>query len=153
MNRRRLVLSILSLVLAMPLWLSAAAPSQQPQNMLPATLGNLITAQLIEVVDESGQVLLQGTLTTSSKNTDKTERSAELKSPSGQPAKGKVDIDISLKAGVVTKDEIELSLQRLPAMATCRLLVDGQQVSTFLTTKGGRADIKLSRKITTSAAR
>jgi hypothetical protein len=47
---------------------------------------------------------------------------------------------------VVTKDEIELTADGLPPMASCRLFVDGVQVSEFTTTNKGRVDLKLSRR-------
>jgi hypothetical protein len=45
-----------------------------------------------------------------------------------------------------TKDEIELTAEGLPPRASCKLLVDGVQVSEFTTTNKGHVDLKLSRR-------
>jgi hypothetical protein len=118
----------------------------QSKNELPASLGDLKTAQLVEVRDQSGQVLLHGTLKTSSNKPKETEREAVLESPSGQSAKGKVDVDIDHKDGVDTKGEVEVTMEKLPAMTQLELFIDGTHVSTFTTSKGGKAEVKLERK-------
>ncbi len=87
-----------------------------------------------------------GTLTTSKNTPKKTERSAELTSPSGQKARGEIEVEIERKDGVVTKYEIELELENLPVMATCQLFIDGQSVTSFVTTKAGKAKLELGRK-------
>jgi hypothetical protein len=46
------------------------------------------------------------------------------------------------------KDQIELSLERLPAMTQCELFIDGRHVTSFMTSKAGRAELKLDRKLT-----
>jgi hypothetical protein len=49
----------------------------------------------------------------------------------------------------VTKDEIELTAEGLPASTALKLMVDSQQASTFTTTSKGKVELKLSRKMTT----
>jgi hypothetical protein len=126
---------------------SAVATTAQDRT-LPASVGDLSQAKLVEVRDPGGQALLTGTLTTSKNSPKKTERRAELTSPSGQKAKGEVEVEIERKDGVATKDEIELELENLPAMVTCQLYVDGQTVTSFVTTKAGKAKLELGRKLT-----
>jgi len=122
------------------------AIAQQPSNTLPASIGDLNSAQLIEVRDQNGSVLLNGTLKTSSNKPKETERTTELSSPTGQKAKGKVEIEIERKDGAATEDELEISVERLPAMTNCQLLVDGQLAASFTTSKSGKAKLKLERK-------
>ena len=126
---------------------SAIATTGQDRT-LPASLGDLGQARLVEVRDQSGQALLAGTLATSKNTPKKTERSAELTSPSGQKARGEIEVEIDRKDGVATKDEIELELENLPVMATCQLFIDGQIVTSFVTTKAGKAKLELGRKLT-----
>ena len=60
-----------------------------------------------------------------------------------------MDIDIERKDGVVANEEVELVLEKLPAMTGCELFLDGRHVSSFTTTKAGKAEVKLERKATT----
>ena len=116
------------------------------KGTLPAVVGDLNDAQLVEVRDQNGQVLLHGTLKTSSNKPKETEREAVLESPTGQKAEGEFEIEIERKDGVITKEEIELSVEHLPAMTQCELFIDGRHVTTLTTSKAGKAELKLERK-------
>jgi hypothetical protein len=138
--------SILALAMATAMSLGTHALAQS-KNALPPSVGDLNTAQLVEVRDQAGQVLLHGTFKTSSNKLDEIERKAELESPSGQKSKGTVEAEIERKNGVDTKDEIEAKLERLPAMAQCELLIDGVHTASFVTSKDGKAKLKMDRKL------
>lgn len=123
--------------------------AQRPGDTLPASVGDLNAAQLIEIKDANGQVLLHGTLKTSKNEPKETERKADLESPTGQKAKGKAAVEIERKDGAIAKEEVELEFERLPAMTECQLFLDGRHVSSFTTNKAGKAAVKLERKATT----
>ena len=123
--------------------------AQRPGDTLPASVGDLNAAQLIEVKDLNGQVLLHGTLKTSKNEPKETERKAELESPTGQKAKGKAEVEIERKDGAIAKEEVDLEVEKLPAMTECQLFIDGRHVSSFTTTKAGKGELKLERKGTT----
>lgn len=142
-------LTALALAIACSSATARVADAQQPSNTLPASIGDLNSAQLIEVRDQNGGVLLNGTLKTSSNKPKETERKAELSSPTGQEAKGKVEIEIERKDGGRTEDELEISVEQLPAMTNCQVLIDGQIAASFITSKNGKAKLKLERKPTT----
>src|SRR5688572_27470180 len=82
--------------------------AQQALTAPPAWVGDLANAQLVEVRDKSGQVLLHGTLTTKENTANETEREADLASPSGQAAKGEIEVEVERKDGAVTESEIEV---------------------------------------------
>ena len=128
---------------------SGIVAAQRPGDTLPASVGDLNAAQLVEIKDLNGQVLLHGTLKTSKNDPKETERKAELESPTGQKAKGKAEIEIERKDGVIAKEEVELEVEKLPAMTECQLFIDGKHVSSLTTTKAGKAELKLERKATT----
>lgn len=88
---------------------------------------------------ESGAVLLRGTFATSSAKAGGVARKAELKSPEGSAARGKAEIEIERKKGVVTEDEIEVTAERLSPSANCKLMVDGQEAMSFTTTSKGKS--------------
>lgn len=141
--------SIVAGVFALALWSNGMPAGAQQSNTLPASLGDLNVAQLVEVRDSSGQVLLHGTLKTSSEKPKETERKADLESPTGQEAKGEAEVEIERKNGIVTEEEFEIEVEKLPVMTTCQVFLDGQPVGTFVTSKKGKAELELKRKPTT----
>jgi hypothetical protein len=141
-------LTACAFVLAVAAGVGAAAGAAQDKNALPAAIGDLEQAQLIEVRDQGGQILLHGTLKTSDNAPKATTRKAELRSPTGQKAKGKVEIEIERTDGVIAKEAVEVKLENLPTMTPCELALDGKHVTSFLTTKAGKAELKLERKVT-----
>jgi hypothetical protein len=104
-----------------------------------------MTVQLIEVRDGAGQVLVHGTFATDKNTPKEAEREAELKSPTGQRAKGDAQIDVTRKDGLITS-ELEVEMERLPAMTSLTLFIDGHTVTSFMTDKNGKAELKLVRK-------
>ena len=123
---------------------SSVTIAQQPASL--ASLGDLSAAQLVEVRERDGQVLLHGTLMTEENTPKETERKADLASPSGQAAKGEIEIEIERKDGLVTKNEIEVEVEKLPAMIDCDVLLDGRTIGTFVTNKKGKGKLELEWK-------
>ena len=125
------------------------AMAQQSKEMMKEALtqvSDLNAAQLVEVRDKAGQVLLHGTLATKDNSLKETERKAELVSPAGQGAKGEIEIAITRKDGGVSKNKIDLDVENLPAMLECGVFIDGRSVGTFVTTKKGKGDLKVDWK-------
>jgi hypothetical protein len=120
--------------------------AQQSKDVTVAQVGDLNAAQLIEVRDKGGQVLLHGTLETKGNSLKETERKADLVSPAGQGAKGEVEIEITRKDGAVNKNKIDLDVENLPAMLECGVFIDGRSVGTFVTSKKGKGDLKVDWK-------
>ena len=122
----------------------------QDPRVLPPTIGDLNAVQLVEIVDMQGQVLLHGTMKTSTNTPKEIERKAELVSPTGQKAKGEIEIEIERKDSSV-KNEVEVELEQMPISTQCELRLDGRAAATFLTTKKGKAKFELERKETKPA--
>jgi len=142
--------SIITLTIALTLGAGTLAAQRRPA-VFPVSVGDLTAAQLIEVRDLDGQVVLNGTLKTSSNKVNEIERKADLDSPTGGKADGKISIEIERKESrvlVETSDEIEFSASHLPAMAQFELFIDRRPVASFMTTKDGKGQVKLERKST-----
>jgi len=145
MSSGRLILSVAT---ALALSAGATAVVAQSKDRLPAMVGDLTAAQLIEVRDQAGQVLLNGTFKTSKNKADETERKADLTSPTGQEkAEGEAEVEIERKSGVATKDELELEVEHLPKMTTCEVFIDGIRAGSFVTSKSGKGKLKLDRDL------
>ena len=130
-------------LLVVPFLLLAAVGVAQVKNSsgrikdaLPAGI-NLTDAKSVEIRDEAGAVVLSGTFT---------NFAAPLSSKdSAGKAKGLAEIEIE-KAGKANKQEIEVAVENLPALATFKLIVDGNEVATFTTSKSGKRALKYTRK-------
>jgi len=142
-SRRSLAVALVALTISFG---SARLSAQRPGDTLPTSVGDLAAATLIEIRDQTGQVLLNGTLKTSKRDSRETERKADLISPTGQRAKGKVGIEIQLKDNLIEKETVELAFERLPKMTEYQFFLDGRHVSSFTTDKEGKAAVKLERK-------
>jgi hypothetical protein len=138
--------TLTGVALAVALLGAPAAPaSAQARNEIPADVGDLATAQLVEIRDRAGAVLLHGTFKTSENSPREIERKVDLVSPSGQKTKGKVAIEIKRRDGRV-EDEVVLALERMPAMTDCEVFVDGKFAGAFVTSKSGNGEVRLKRK-------
>ena len=130
-------------LLVVPFLLLAAAGVAQVKNSsgrikdaLPAGI-NLADAKSVEIRNEAGVVVLSGTFA---------NYAAPLSSKgSAAKAKGLAEIEIE-KAGKANKQEIEVSVENLPALATFKLFVDGNEVAIFTTSKSGKRALKYTRK-------
>jgi hypothetical protein len=123
--------------------------AQQSKEVIKESLtqvGDLSTAQLVEVRDKTGQVLLHGTFATKDNSLKETGRKAKLVSPGGQGAKGEIEIGITRKDGGVSKNKIDLDVENLPAMLDCGVFIDGRSVGTFVTSKKGKGDLQVDWK-------
>jgi len=98
---------------------------------------NLNDAKLVEIRDDSGNVVLTGTF--SNFKADLTSIVAATK------AKGLAEIEIE-RDGAATKQEIEVEVANLPAQATFKLIVDSKEVAEFTTSKSGKRALKYTRK-------
>ena len=130
-------------LLVVPILLLAAVGVAQVKNSsgrikdaLPAGI-NLSDAKVVEIKDDGGNVVLSGTFS---------NFAAPLVSKGAvAKAKGLAEIEIE-KSGAATKQEIEVAVENLPALSTFRLIVDGNEVATFTTSKSGKRALKYTRK-------
>lgn len=130
-------------LLVVPFLLLAAAgvaqvksSSGRIKDALPAGI-NLTDAKSVEIRDDAGVVVLSGTFA---------NFAAPLTSKdSATKAKGLAEIEIE-KSGTATKQEIEVAVENLPALAAYKLIVDGNEVATFTTNKSGKRALKYTRK-------
>ena len=101
---------------------------------LPAGI-NLTEAKYVEIRDGGNQVVLRGAF-------------SNYKAPlanAGTNAKGLAEIEIG-KVGTNLKQEIEVDVENLPPSTSFKLVVDGKEVATFLTSSAGKRAMKFTRK-------
>ena len=116
------------------------------QQSLSPTFGDLAAIKGVELIGESGEVLLRGADTTSSNG--KTLRVAEMAGDAAGP-NGTTEIEID-RANGISEEEVTIRLRDLPYPVLCRLLADGKELALFSTSEHGKVDLKLARRVTVS---
>lgn len=115
------------------------------KQALPATLSNLAEIKRVEVKDAAEQILLSGDFGAPAARGNEFEREAVLATTGvDADATGAAEIEISTKTDGVIEKEFELTVERLAAGATYKLLVDQQEVASFTTDHRGNAELELS---------
>ena len=84
-------------------------------------------------------------LTTKEDKADEVKKEAKLSGPAGA---GKAQIEIKKEKGQVKEQELELELGRLLYGAPYKIFIDSKEVFAFNADNHGKADLKLSTKIT-----
>jgi hypothetical protein len=144
--------SIVLLTLTLSVATTACLGRIRLEQPLSPEFGDLANVKQIEVVDASGQVLLQGTFTAPTGSTASIERTAELTRPASKAAAGQAAIDVDRKDGV-SEEEIVVRAEDLPYPASCKVMVDGREVAMFSTTQDGKIDLRMWRRVTAGDAR
>jgi hypothetical protein len=141
----------LAIALALTVAGSGCVSALRVEQTLPPSLGDLTAAQVVEITDWSGTVLLRGTLSAAEEVKGRIERTAELTSPANTVSRGTVEVEIDRREGT-SKEEFRVLVQALPYPASCKLLVDGHQLTMFSTTEEGRVLVKLTRRVVPTTA-
>ena len=100
---------------------------------LPAGI-NLTDAKSVEIRDGGGRAVLSGAFS---------NYKAPLANP-GTNAKGLAEIEIE-KVGANLKQEIEIDVENLPPSTSFKVVVDGKELATFLTSSAGKRSMKFTR--------
>ena len=113
---------------------------------LPASLDNLAAVKLVEVRDASGQIVLGGSFTMTTKKNGDVEGEATLAATGALAnAAGKAEVEVSTRDGNVEK-ELEVEVSRLAPGATYNLFVDGQQAAVITTNPRGHAELEMTNR-------
>ena len=144
---------IFALTLVGALASSACFGTIRLEQSLPTTVGDLSVVKTFEVTGEDGSVLLKGTFAGEATSANgKTVRTVALASPRGAAPAGTAEIELVRKDGV-SDEQVTLKVREMPYPAICRLLADGKELAMFSTSEKGKADLRLNRRVTSTAAR
>lgn len=111
-----------------------ASNSARIVDVLPAGI-NLTDARYVEIRNRGDKVVLSGTF-------------SNYKAPlanTGNGGKGIAEIEIE-RVGTSLKQEIEVAVENLPPSTSFKLVVDGREVASFLTSSAGKRALKFTRK-------
>lgn len=122
------------LVLMSVTTMQCASNSARIVNTLPAGIP-LTDAKHVEIQDGAGHVVLSGEFS---------NRKAPLVGKDAK-SKGLAELEIE-KVGTDLKQEIEVAVENLSPSASFKLMVDGKEVATFLTSGAGKRAMKFTRR-------
>ena len=110
-----------------------------------APAGNFSEAQLAEVRDAQGQVILSGTFALVPEDDDDIERKATL-APTGidPDASGEAEVEVPKAAG--SAQEVEFSITNVHPDTTYTFLIDGQPVATAKADRKGKAEAEVETR-------
>ena len=114
---------------------------------LPSSLRDLANVKLIEIRDGAGAVVLSGSFSAPIQKATETEYTSILIPTNVDPdATGEAEIEISNAANGFIEQELEVTVERLAALTTFKLFVDGHEIAPFTTGRRGEAEIELSNE-------
>ena len=144
MTRTRLMLTTFATVAALGI-ASQDLRGDRIEKPLPTSVSDLQQGQVIEIKNDAGATVLRGTFETKEDKADKIEKEAKLSGVSGA---GSAEIEVSRKNGQVEEQELELELKSLYYGGAYKIFVDNKEVLAFNADNHGKAELKLSTKIT-----
>ena len=113
---------------------------------LPASLGNFAAIKLVEIRDTAGQVVLRGSLPTTTTDNGDVDVEVTLTRTAVNPnAEGKAEVEVSTDDGTVER-ELEIEVHKLTPGASFNLFVDGQQITAFSTNQKGHAELEMTNQ-------
>jgi hypothetical protein len=111
---------------------------------LPSSVGDLAAAKLVEIKDAAGQIVLSGNFVVENKQGNDVEGKALLTGTGIiAGAKGEAEFEVSSSSSGGMEKELELSVGKLTPETSFSILVNGQQVATFMTNQHGVAKLEM----------
>jgi hypothetical protein len=114
-----------------------------PVSAAVVSLGDLNGAQIVEIRDSSGAVVLSGEFRSRVDSLGNTEKDAELTNQRGATVIGEVEIELPAPGREHTRPELEVDVIHLQPRQAFSVVIDDRLVGTFVTDDRGSADLEL----------
>ena len=105
--------------------------------------GDFTNAATAQVQDGQGRIVLQGNFAAPVEEDGGLERRATL-SPTGVDADAAGDAEVEFAKTAPTEQEVEFSVENLPADAALTFLIDGTVIATATADRSGKAEVELN---------
>jgi hypothetical protein len=128
-------------VIAAGLALQAFSPDTRPHGI--AGLGDLSAAQIVEIRDGGGAVVLSGEFRSRVDAVGNTEKDAELTDQQGRTSIGEVEIELPAPGRDHLRPELEVDVIHLQPRQRYSIAIDDRIVGTFTTDDRGSVDLEL----------
>jgi hypothetical protein len=152
-SERRMLKALMLFLLPL---LAVAAAAQQavgtPAAAAIVPLGNITSAQIVEIRDQRGAVVLSGEFRSSVDSLGNTEMDAELTNQRGETVIGEVELELPAPDRDHLRPELEVDVIHLQPRQQYTVVIDDRVVGVFLTDDRGSADLELQEGETLPAS-
>ena len=112
---------------------------------LPAEFTDVSALSKVEVRDAAGRVVLSGTLGAPADDDDgDVERKTALTAAEGATGAGEAEVETGKAGSGDTKQEVEVTVEKLSPSTAYTIHLDGRQAASFTTDDKGKAEVELS---------
>ena len=109
----------------------------------PIALGDVADAQVVEIRDQRGRVVLTGEFRSHVDKLGNTEKDAALTDKQGRTVIGEVEVEIPSASRTDRRPELEVDILGLPVRATFTVVIDDRVVASFMTDDRGSVDMEI----------
>ena len=120
-----------------------AALEPQPAAVISASLSESADADLVEIRDARGAVLLSAEFRSRVDSLGNIEKDAELTDQKGETVIGEVELEFPAAGREHRRPELEVDVINLQPRQRYTVVIDDRTVGTFLTDDRGSADLEL----------
>jgi hypothetical protein len=143
-NERR-VLTLFALACGILIAIGIAVPLLTGAHTapVPVSLGNVMEAQIVEIRDHRGRVVLTGEFRTRRDALDNIEKDAALTAPRGDRVIGEIEVEIPAAARSHRRPELEVDVLGLAPRQIFSVVIDDRVVGSFTTDDRGSVDMEI----------
>jgi hypothetical protein len=109
----------------------------------PVALGDVSNAQVVEIRDARGAVVLTGEFRSQVDKLGNTEKDAPLSDRKGKTVIGEVELEIPAESRTNRRPELEVDVMGLPPRQAFSVVIDDRFVGSFTTDDRGSIDMEL----------
>ena len=109
----------------------------------PLSLGNIESADIVEIRDAGGSSVLTGEFRTRVDVLGNTEKDAALRDAGGRTVIGEVELEIPAAGRENRRPELEVDIVSLEPSKTYTVVIDDRPVASFTTDDRGSIDVEL----------
>ncbi len=128
---------LIAIGIALPLLTDARTPPS------PISLGNVREAQIVEIRDHRGRVVLAGEFRTRIDALGNVEKDAALTAPRGDRVIGEIEVEIPAADREHRRPELEVDVLGLAANEIFSVVIDDRVVGSFTTDDRGSVDMEI----------
>jgi hypothetical protein len=110
---------------------------------VPVTLGNVTEAQIVEIRDHRGRVVLSGEFRTRRDALGNVEKDAALTAPRGDRIIGEIEVEIPAAGREHRRPELEVDVLGLAPREIFSVVIDDRVVGSFTTDDRGSVDMEI----------
>ena len=134
---------LLGVVCGLLIAIGVATSGDTAAAQQPVALGDVANAQVVEIRDTHGAVVLTGEFRSNVDKLGNTEKDAPLSDKKGRAVIGEVELEIPAASRTNRRPELEVDVLGLPPRQSFSVVIDDRLVGSFTTDDRGSIDMEL----------